>query len=205
MAPLQSSTHAAPIEKIGSHPTWSSLYLWRQAKEGRQSAIELLFERQLPPLMRWAHGRLPKWVRTAADTADIVQDVLLQTFRRIDRFQPRGHRALQGYLRRSIQNRITDEIRRGLRVGIEEGDAALEQPSTNPSPLELAMHQQARARYLAALDKLRLEDRLLIFGRIDMGYSYEQLAIASGRVTPDATRVAVRRALVRLAKTMGRE
>ena len=66
----------------------------------------------------------PEWVRTAADTADIVQDVLLQTFRRIDRFEPRGHRALQGYLRRSIQNRITDEIRRGMRVVIEDGDAA---------------------------------------------------------------------------------
>jgi len=92
-----------------------------------------------------------------------------------------------------------------LKVTVEDGDAVLERPSTNPSPLELAMRQQARARYLAALDKLRLEDRLLIFGRIDMGYSYEQLAIASGRVTPDATRVAVRRALVRLAKTMGRE
>jgi hypothetical protein len=90
-------------------------------------------------------------------------------------------------------------------VTIGDGDAALDRPSTNPSPLELAMRQQARARYLAALDKLRLEDRLLIFGRIDMGYSYEQLAIASGRVTPDATRVAVRRALVRLAKTMGRD
>lgn len=205
MAPVQSSTQPAPLDQIRSHPTWSSLHLWRQAKAGRQSAIELLFERQLPPLMRWAHGRLPKWVRTAADTADIVQDVLLQTFRRIDRFQPRGHRALQGYLRRSIQNRITDEIRRGLRVNIEDRDAQMEQPSTNPSPLELAISQQARARYLAALDKLRLEDRLLIFGRIDMGYSYEQLAIVSGRVTPDATRVAVRRALVRLAKTMGRE
>jgi RNA polymerase sigma factor (sigma-70 family) len=179
--------------------------LWRRAREGRESAFEVLFARQLPPLMRWAHGRLPKWVRTAADTADIVQDVLLQTFRRIDRFEPRGHRALQGYLRRSIQNRITDEIRRGLRVVIEDGEAALEQPSSSPSPLDLAMRQQARARYLAALNKLRLEDRLLIAGRIDLGYSYEQLAIVSGRVTPDATRVAVRRALVRLAKTMGRE
>jgi len=155
--------------------------------------------------MRWAHGRLPRWVRTAADTADIVQDVLLQTFRRIDRFQPRGHHALQGYLRRSIQNRITDEVRRSLRVGLEDGDAALDRPSSSPSPLDLAMRQQARDRYLAALDKLRLEDRLLIVGRIDLGYSYEQLAIVSGRVTPDATRVAVRRALVRLAKTMGRD
>ena len=153
--------------------------------------------------MRWAHGRLPRWVRTAADTADIVQDVLLQTFRRIDRFQPRGHHALQGYLRRAIQNRITDEVRRSLRVGLEDGDAALDRPSSSPSPLDLVMRQQARARYLAALDRLRLEDRLLIVGRIDLGYSYEQLAIVSGRVTPDATRVAVRRALVRLAKTMG--
>ena len=155
--------------------------------------------------MRWAHGRLPRWVRNAADTADIVQDVLLQTFRRIDRFQPRGHHALQGYLRRSIQNRITDEVRRRLRVVLEDGDAALDRPSSSPSPLDLAMSQQARARYLAALDKLRLEDRLLIVGRIDLGYSYEQLAIVSGRVTPDATRVAVRRAIVRLAKTMGRD
>ena len=205
MAPFESSSHATPIEAIGSRPTWSSLRLWRRAKEGRESAVALLFARQLPPLMRWAHGRLPKWVRTAADTADIVQDVLLQTFRRFDHFQPRGHHALQGYLRRSIQNRITDEIRRGVKVTHDGGDAALEQPSSSPSPLELAMREQARARYLAALDKLRLEDRLLIFGRIDMGYSYEQLAIVSGRVTPDATRVAVRRALVRLAKTMSRD
>ncbi len=205
MAPLDTSTHAEPIDRLGSNPTWSSLYLWRRAREGRESAIELLFGRQLPPLMRWAHGRLPKWVRNAADTADIVQDVLLQTFRRIDRFEPRGHRALQGYLRRSIQNRITDEIRRGLRVVIEDGEAALDQPSPGPSPLDLAIRQQARARYLAALDRVRLEDRLLIVGRIDLGYSYEQLAIVSGRVTPDATRVAVRRALVRLAKTMSRD
>jgi RNA polymerase sigma-70 factor, ECF subfamily len=205
VAPLESSTQVGSIQPLGSHPTWSSLYLWRRAREGRESAVEALFVRQLPPLMRWAHGRLPKWVRNAADTADIVQDVLLQTFRRIDRFQPRGHRALQSYLRRSIQNRITDEVRRGMRVALEDGDSAPEQRSLSPSPLDLAIRQQARARYLAALDKIRLEDRLLIVGRIDLGYSYEQLAIVSGRVTPDATRVAVRRALVRLAKTMSCE
>jgi RNA polymerase sigma factor (sigma-70 family) len=178
------------------------LYLLRRAQKGRQSALDALFARQVPSLLRWAHGRLPKWVRTASDTADLVQDAMLQTFRRLDRFEPRGHKALQAYLRRAIQNRITDEIRRGARTITEDADAVARQPALTPSPLDIAIREQARARYLTALERLRPEDRLLIVGRIDLGYSYEQLALVSGRVTPDATRVALRRAIVRLAETM---
>jgi RNA polymerase sigma factor (sigma-70 family) len=182
--------------------SWSSLRLLRRAREGDQAALDALFARQLSPLLRWAHGRLPQWVRTAADTADMVQDALLQTFRRLDRFEPRGQRALQAYLRRAIQNRITDEIRRGARIPADEPEAALTEPTKEPSPLDDAIRAEAADRYRAALDQLRPEDRLLIVGRIELGYSYEQLALVSGRVTPDATRVALRRALVRLAQTM---
>ncbi len=153
-------------------------------------------------MLRWAHGRLPKWVRTASDTADLVQDAVLQTFKRLDRFEPRGHKALQAYLRRAIQNRITDEIRRSARVVTEDAEAAARQPALTPSPLDAAIREEAWARYRAALERLRPDDRMLIVGRIDLGYSYEQLALVSGRVTPDATRVALRRAIVRLAEMM---
>ena len=194
-------------EPVRQHdePGWSSLYLLRRAREGDHSALEVLFSRQFSPLLRWAHGRLPRWVRTAADTADLVQDAMLQTFRRLDRFEPRGKRALQAYLRRAIQNRITDEIRRGTRSPMESADRGLRQPASTPSPMDQAINAEAGDRYRAALARLRPEDRVLIVGRIELGYSYEQLALVAGRVTPDATRVAVRRALVRLAETMANE
>lgn len=131
-----------------------------------------------------------------------MQDALLQTFRRLDSFEPRGHRALQAYLRRAIQNRITDEIRRGVRTPAEKSHVEAVHSSPATSPLDAAIHAESTARYRHALASLRADDRGLIVGRIELGYSYEQLALACGRVTPDATRVALRRALVRLAETM---
>ena len=50
--------------------------------------------------------------RDLADTDDLVQDTLLQTFKRIGDFEPRGIGALQAYLRQVILNRLRDELRR---------------------------------------------------------------------------------------------
>src|SRR5690349_24985397 len=43
------------------------------------SSVAALVTWWLPRLRRWTHGRLPAWARSAADTSDIVQDVLLRT------------------------------------------------------------------------------------------------------------------------------
>ena len=45
----------------------------------------------------------------------------------------------------------------------------------------------------------------MIIARVEMGYSYEELAEALGKPTPEAARKAARRALVRLAGEMERE
>jgi DNA-directed RNA polymerase specialized sigma24 family protein len=39
-------------------------------------------------------------------------------------------------------------------------------------------------------------------GRLELDYSYEQLAAATGRRNPDAVRIALRRAVLRLAERM---
>jgi RNA polymerase sigma factor (sigma-70 family) len=181
--------------------TWSSLRLYVRARDGDQSAISALFVRNFRPLLRWAHGRLPHWARGLADTADLVQDVMLQTFQRLDRFEPRGQRALQAYLRQSIHNRIRDELRRvGRTPSSQLVDSSLLDRS--PSPLHQAMDQEAAERYKAALARLVPGDRELIVGRFELEYSYDQLALATRRRTPDAARMAVKRALVRLAHQM---
>jgi RNA polymerase sigma-70 factor (ECF subfamily) len=64
--------------------------------------------------------------------------------------------------------------------------------------LESAILEEDRRRYEAALTRLRRSDREAVIGRVDMGYSYEQLAVLLGKPTPEAARLAVRRALLRL-------
>ena len=42
-------------------------------------------------------------------------------------------------------------------------------------------------------------------GRLELGYSFRQLAAVDGRASPDTVRMALKRALVRLAAEMGEE
>src|SRR5689334_13929045 len=89
----------------------STLTLLTRARAGDAAALDDLFGRYLPALRRWASGRLPRWARDLADTHDLVQEALAQTFKRVDGFQHRGEGAWQAYLRQAVMNRIRDELR----------------------------------------------------------------------------------------------
>lgn len=183
-------------------PAESSLDLLERARAGDASALDALMARHLPRLRRWASGRLPRWARDVADTQDLVQDTLLQTFKRIDRFESRGDGALQAYLRQGVMNRIRDEYRRaGRRPAATELDS--QAPDSAASPLEEAIGSQAVERYEAALQRLRAGDREAIIGRIEMGFTHEELATLLGKPSANAARMALERALVRLAMEMG--
>ena len=181
----------------------TTFQLLARARAGDASALETLFARYLPPLRRWASGRLPRWARDMSDTQDLVQDTLLQTFKRIESFEPRNEGALQAYLRQAVMNRIRDEIRRRQRRP-ESSALDSQQPDETPSPLEQAIGQQAIERYEAALLRLQEEDRELVIGRIELGLSYGELADAVGKPSPEAARKAAQRALLRLIEEMNR-
>ena len=93
----------------------STIELIERARTGDRSALDLLFARHFGPLRRWARGRLPRWARDVTDTDDLVQDALLQTFKRLDDFDARGTGALYAYLRQAVLNRVRDELRRKAR------------------------------------------------------------------------------------------
>jgi RNA polymerase sigma factor (sigma-70 family) len=181
----------------------STFHLIERARAGDQQAMERLFAVHLKPLQRWARGRLPKWARDLADTDDLVQDTLLQTFKRIEDFEPRRVGALQAYLRQAVLNRIRNELRRKGREPHATDFDGIEVESVE-SPLEQAIGREAVERYEAALHRLTAEEREAIIARVEMGYSYEELAEALGKPTPDAARKAARRALIRLAEEMKR-
>lgn len=192
--------------KFSESDAWqsaTSAELLVRARRGDSRAISTLFRRHGGALRRWARGRLPKWARSINDTADIVQDALLQTFRRVDRFDNRGKGALSAYLRQAVVNRIRDEMRRVARRPAEVVDERiLDMPAHGKNQFDLVLDAEQEQRYKEALKMLSEEDRLLIVGRIELHYNYHQLALITGRATPDAARLAVRRAALRLAKSM---
>jgi RNA polymerase sigma-70 factor (ECF subfamily) len=179
----------------------TSLDLLERAKAGDRQALDALIARYLPRLRRWAHGRLPGWARDLAETQDLVQETVFKAFTQVERFEIRGEGALQAYLRQALINRIRTEIRR---AGRRPQSAALDSQAEDagPSPLEAAIGQEAVERYESALSRLRPEDREAIIGRIELGLTNEELADALGKPSPNAARMAVERALLRLAKEM---
>jgi RNA polymerase sigma factor (sigma-70 family) len=175
--------------------------LLQRARLGDAEALNDLFARYLPSLRRWARGRLPKWTRDLRDTDDVVQETLVQTLKHIGDFQPRHEGALQAYLRQALMNRVRDEVRRVNRhgVGAEIQD---EHAAADASPLEEAIGREALTRYEQALARLRPEEREVIVARVEMGQSYQQIAAGHNKASADAARMAVTRALVRLAEEM---
>jgi RNA polymerase sigma-70 factor (ECF subfamily) len=179
----------------------TTIELLELAKGGDPEALGRLLERCVPALRRWAHGRLPPTARSLNDTADIVQDTVISAMRHLEAFESRHQGALQAYLRRAVMNRIRDVIRHQKRrpevAGVSE---ELQDEAT--SPLEAAIGAENLERYESALERLKPPDREAIIGRLEMLYSYDELATVLNRPTAAAARMAVTRAMKRLAEEM---
>ena len=233
-------TVKSPVPGEDGHPASSSdaastFQLLERANSGEAAALEALFDRYLKPLQRWASGRLPRWARSANDTHDLVQDTLLNAFKRIGSFEPRREGAFQAYLRQAVMNRIssTDTECSASAAGFspKSANSPLEQAVMNrirdelrrtrvrpatatfdeldhehgASPLEDAIELETFERYETALAQLKDEEREAIIGRVELGQSYEDLATSLGSPSPDAARKTTARALVRLAEAMKHE
>jgi RNA polymerase sigma factor (sigma-70 family) len=182
----------------------STFHLLERVRAGDEAALDALFARYLVPLRRWASGRLPRWARDVSDTQDLVQETLINTFKRIEAFDSRGEGALQAYLRQALMNRIRDELRRFDRRGQAGGALDSQMAAAGPSPLEQAIGQQATERYERALARLRPGDREAIIARVELGCTYDELAEALGKPSAEAARKTATRALIRLAAEMKR-
>jgi RNA polymerase sigma-70 factor (ECF subfamily) len=181
-----------------------SLALLARAQAGDRDALDDLLRRYLPRLKRWIGGRLPRHHRGLNDTEDLVQETLINVLRVLPDFEIRHEAGLQAYLRHAVWNRLRQEIRRWTDrpVGAQLDESL---SATEPSPLELAIGQQAIDRYEAALEELDEDERSAIVLRLEFGHSYPELAMMLEKRTPDAARKIVERALPKLAESMRRQ
>jgi RNA polymerase sigma-70 factor (ECF subfamily) len=173
-----------------------------RARAGDDRALNRLCERLRPRLRQWASGRLPAGARSLTDTEDLVQDVLVQSIRRLSDFRPEHRGAFFAYLRTAVTNRIRDQIRR-RDAGERALDGAEDPRDPFVSPLEQVVGREMLERYEAGLGRLSDSDREAIIARVELDLGYDEIAEMIGSASGHAARMKVSRALVKLAKEMG--
>jgi RNA polymerase sigma-70 factor (ECF subfamily) len=198
---MTSDSGPAPVRRDDPLAPDATMELLERVKKGDTSALDLLLERCIPKLRRWAHARLPQSARGMQDTADLVQDTVLSALRRLDVFEARHQGALQAYLRQAVMNRIRDVIRRRDRRPHQTG-LPEDLVDAQTSPLEQLIGSENIQFYETAIQRLRPADREAIVGRLELQYSYEELATVLNKPTANAARVAVARAMKRLVDEM---
>ena len=180
--------------------------LLNRVRQGSSSAVNALFERYAPWLRRRASGRLPQWARSGVTTSDLVQDVLHHTYARLNWFESKHVGALRVYLRRAVENRVQDELRRAIRrldnTRLAPGEEPLRPFEDTAPQYQQLLHDEMWGRYREGLKRLKVRDRRLIVGRAELGYNYEQLAAIERLPSPDAARKALKRAVIRLSEVM---
>jgi len=188
-----------PVGPGGEEPT---AYLLEMASSGDERALDRLLARYGPRLRRWASGRLPLRARDREDTEDLVQEALVATSKKLGGLRLESGAGFHAYLRTAILNRIRSHVRHAEvhdRLQVE-----LPIPVRDSSPLENVIGHQALERYEVALEKLSPNDRELVVAHVEMDLSLAELAELCDKPSANAARMALQRALVRLAKAMER-
>ena len=107
------------------------------------------------------------------------------------------------YLRQVLKNLIVDKIRAADRAPtstlLDDQHA-----DDTQSPLERALDREKVELYEEALQRLKPRDAEMIILRVEQQASYDEIAVYMGLPTANAARIAVRRALFRLAYVMSR-
>ena len=144
---------------------------------------------------------MPRGVRGRLDTDDLVQNAVMRAFERLDAFERRGHGSFLANLRTIVLNQIRDEARR-LSTRSPHQELGEDLRGGGPSPLDAAIGSDFVRAYETTLPRLSAPQRQAVVLRLEMGYGYDEIAEALGNASPNAARMMVVRALVRLSREM---
>ncbi len=176
------------------------------ARQGDRSAAEQLFRRYRPRLEAFLYARVPLRARHLFDTQDVVQDVCVKIFAALDRFKAHGIGSFWCFARSVARNHLIDAARRGDAVhetAIHEGSGSCPE-MVAPGPPEVSQGHEAAEDFDRALEKLPDRVRTALLMRLELGMEWSVIAEECDYPSPDAARVAIKRALQEIAKEMSR-
>ena len=184
----------------------------RAARVGDRAALEDLFARYLPWVVRTVALRLGKRLQECTDLEDLAQESLLDAFRSIDRFQERSEATFRNWLARIVEHNVRDAARRqrSRRTQLAEPLPELETATSSgpqlvardPRPSEVAAGHELEARLEAAMLRLSERHRELLILRDRCGMGYDEVARELQLKNEDTARALHHRALQQLARSL---
>lgn len=174
-------------------PLHGELGLIERLRQGDATALESLMEEYAPRVYRVVRGI----TRDAADAEEVVQDVFLKLFNKIDSFE--GRAALSTWIYRiavntallrrrgkrlELETLIEDELPQFLDDGHREGDRAWLLVDWSPLPDEVLLTGEARRALDRALDQLPGHYRAVLVMRDVEGLSNDEVALVLQEPVP---------------------
>jgi RNA polymerase sigma-70 factor (ECF subfamily) len=174
--------------------------LVERAKRGDVSAYEQIVERYQEPVFRAAY----LVTRSAADAQEAAQDAFVKAYAALGRF--RSGSPLRPWLMQIAVNESRNRLRAaGRREALALRAAAERQAEgADPSPEAAVLTAERRRALLAAVDRLREEDRLVISCRFFLDLSERETADVLGW-RHGTVKSRLSRALERLRADLGEE
>lgn len=150
--------------------------LVERARRGEVSAYEQIVERYREPVFRAAY----LVTRSSADAEEAAQDAFVKAYRALGRF--RSGAPLRPWLMRIAVNESRNRVRSAARRDTLAVRAAAERPpeGSDQSPEAALLAAERRHELLAAVERLREDDRLVISCRYFLGLSEAEAAQVLG-------------------------
>ncbi len=148
-----------------------------RASSGDLHAFGILVERHRGAVLR-VTGRMVG----PDDAEDVTQDAFLRAFHRLDRLRDRA--SFRTWLMRIAQHAAFDALDRRRRRDTRRSGEQEAEPGHERTPARLLEEQERRVRLAVKVGALKPEHRLVLTLRDLEGWSYEEIAVATG--TPAA-------------------
>jgi DNA-directed RNA polymerase specialized sigma24 family protein len=170
----------------------------RTASDSRTAEREF-WELFAPPVdvhvghFSWNEGRPEVRARLEAMRFDLVQDIVMESVRRVrdSAFEFRGHRQFRSWLRCLTESRLKDRV---VRIAREPSHLDGRQGATEPHPgtgvLTRLIREEEIQLVRAALRRLTEPRRRLILLRDFWAHTWSEVCAEVGGTSPDAVRMA---------------
>lgn len=186
----------------------ATIELVKRVRRGDALAREALFARYQGRVLAIVRVRLSARMRTRLESQDVLQDVLLEALRDLERFEMRDESSLIRWLAVLVEHRIGAHARAQLAVrrdgnvrALDSGDAE-RLGADAPAPSQVLSAEESRQRVQEALAHLPEPQRELVLLRDYAGVAWQEIADELGLDSADAARMLHARALVRLASVL---
>lgn len=216
----ESSSGEEPIRSIWPNSD-ETLELMDSARNGDASAANQLLDRHRDALRRMVAMRLDQRIKRRVDASDVVQDVLVDADRRLEKYLANPVMPFHLWLRQIAKDRLIDAHRRhrgsakrsvdreqGMVVGGDMDRSTMELAAqlcdNQLTPAAAATMQELQTRFEAALTEVNEQDREIILMRHYEHLSNQEVAATLELSEPAASMRylrAIRRLRTLLAET----